>query len=135
MTYSYLLKLIVIGDQGIGKSNLLKRFSSENFIERHIATIGVEFGARVIKVRNVNLKLQVWDTAGQEAFISITRGYFRAAAGALVVYDITCRESFTGLARWIKEAREHSHEQISYLIVGNKTDRGGERRVSFEEAK
>jgi small GTP-binding protein len=101
MTYSYLLKLIVIGDTGVGKSNLLKQFTVGQFHEKYVATIGVEFGAKVLRIRGQNLKLQIWDTAGQEAFISITRGYFRAAIGALVVFDITSRESFNSLARWI----------------------------------
>jgi Ras-related protein Rab-2A len=134
MSYSYLFKLIVIGDQGVGKSNLLKRFAENSFNEKHVTTIGVEFGAKIIKVRNVNVKLQVWDTAGQEAFISITRGYFRSAAGAMVMYDVGCRESFLSLKRWLAEAREHSIEAMSYILVGNKTDLPT-RKVSVEEAR
>ena len=89
MSYAYLFKYIIIGDTGVGKSCLLLQFTDKRFQQVHDLTIGVEFGARMVKIEEKNIKLQIWDTAGQESFRSITRSYYRGAAGALLVYDIT----------------------------------------------
>ncbi|KAB5551451.1 hypothetical protein DKX38_008762 [Salix brachista] len=89
MSYAYLFKYIIIGDTGVGKSCLLLQFTDKRFQPVHDLTIGVEFGARMITIDNKPIKLQIWDTAGQESFRSITRSYYRGAAGALLVYDIT----------------------------------------------
>jgi len=135
MSYSYLFKYIIIGDTGVGKSCLLLQFIDKRFRQKHEVTIGVEFGARMINVDGKNVKLQIWDTAGQESFRSITRSYYRAAAGALLVYDITRRETFTHLARWLDEARQNGNPQMSFILVGNKCDMEGERQVSYEEGE
>lgn len=92
-SYSYLFKYIIIGDTGVGKSCLLLQFTDKRFRTQHDLTIGVEFGARAVEINNETIKLQIWDTAGQESFKSITRSYYRGAAGALLVYDITRRET------------------------------------------
>ncbi|CAK9806342.1 Ras-related protein Rab-2A [Anthophora quadrimaculata] len=97
MSYAYLFKYIIIGDTGVGKSCLLLQFTDKRFQPVHDLTIGVEFGARMITIDGKPIKLQIWDTAGQEAFRSITRSYYRGAAGALLVYDITRRETFNHL--------------------------------------
>ncbi|KAF6142288.1 hypothetical protein GIB67_039995 [Kingdonia uniflora] len=91
MSYAYLFKYIIIGDTGVGKSCLLLQFTDKRFQPVHDLTIGVEFGARMITIDNKPIKLQIWDTAGQESFRSITRSYYRGAAGALLVYDITSK--------------------------------------------
>jgi len=135
MSYSYLFKYIIIGDTGVGKSCLLLQFIDKRFRQKHEVTIGVEFGARMINVDGKNIKLQIWDTAGQESFRSITRSYYRAAAGALLVYDITRRETFTHLTRWLDEARQNGNPQMSFILVGNKCDMEGERAVSYEEGE
>lgn len=90
---------------GVGKSCLLLQFTDKRFRQQHDLTIGVEFGARTIQIAEKNIKLQIWDTAGQESFKSITRSYYRGAAGALLVYDITRRDTFTHLTRWLEEVR------------------------------
>ena len=122
MSYAYLFKYIVIGDTGkkqlefhvnwrnlfylgVGKSCLLLQFTDKRFRQQHDLTIGVEFGARTVQINEKNIKLQIWDTAGQESFKSITRAYYRGAAGALLVYDITRRDTFTHLTRWLEEVR------------------------------
>ncbi|KAL7977703.1 hypothetical protein Chor_009652 [Crotalus horridus] len=89
MSYAYLFKYVIIGDTGVGKSCLLLQFTDKRFMAVHDLTIGVEFGARMISIENKKIKLQIWDTAGQESFRSITRSYYRGTAGALLVYDIT----------------------------------------------
>lgn len=100
-------------DEGVGKSCLLLQFIDKRFRQKHEVTIGVEFGAKMIEYDNLNIKLQIWDTAGQESFRSITRSYYRSAAGAIIVYDITKyyywnnyrRDSFNNIVRWLEEAR------------------------------
>ncbi|EAN93608.1 ras-related protein rab-2a, putative, partial [Trypanosoma cruzi] len=89
--HHYVFKYIIIGDSGVGKSCLLLQFTDKRFEPLHDLTIGVEFGARVVTIQQKNVKLQIWDTAGQESFRSITRSYYRGACGALLVYDVTRR--------------------------------------------
>lgn len=135
MSYAYLFKYIIIGDTGVGKSCLLLQFTDRRFQPIHDLTIGVEFGARMVTIDNKQVKLQIWDTAGQESFRSITRSYYRGAAGALLVYDITRRDTFKHLSRWLEEARQHSQSNMVIMLIGNKNDLEHRRAVSFEEGK
>lgn len=141
MSYDYLFKYIIIGDTGVGKSCLLLQFTDKRFQPVHDLTIGVEFGARMITLGNAEntkssqIKLQIWDTAGQESFRSITRSYYRGAAGALLVYDITRRDTFNHLGRWLEEARQHSHSNMVIMLIGNKSDLDARRAVSTEEGR
>jgi len=132
-TYSYLFKFIVIGDSGVGKSCLLLQFTDRRFTTDHDLTIGVEFGAKTINVSDKTIKLQIWDTAGQENFKSVTRAYFRGAVAALLVYDVTSRESFDHVSTWLKEAKQSAGEAVTTLLVGNKTDLL-DRAVTSDEA-
>jgi len=114
----------------------LLQFTDKRFQPVHDLTIGVEFGARMISVAdNTQIKLQIWDTAGQESFRSITRSYYRGAAGALLVYDITRRDTFQHLGRWLEEAKQHAHPNMVILLIGNKNDLEHRRAVSTEEGK
>lgn len=133
MSYAYLFKYIIIGDTGVGKSCLLLQFTDERFQPVHDLTIGVEFGARMIKVYDKQIKLQIWDTAGQESFRSITRSYYRGAAGALLVYDITRRETFNHLSRWLEEARQNGNSDMVIMLIGNKSDMEARRVVGHDE--
>ena len=133
MSYAYLFKYIIIGDTGVGKSCLLLQFTDKRFQPVHDLTIGVEFGARMISIDNKNIKLQIWDTAGQESFRSITRSYYRGAAGALLVYDITRRETFNHLTRWLEEARQNANSNMVIMLIGNKSDLDHRRAVTTEE--
>jgi len=135
MSYAYLFKYIIIGDTGVGKSCLLLQFTDKRFQPVHDLTIGVEFGARMVNIDNKQIKLQIWDTAGQESFRSITRSYYRGAAGALLVYDITRRDTFKHLSVWLEEARQHSQSNMIIMLIGNKNDLEHRRAVSFEEGK
>ncbi|KAK9501374.1 hypothetical protein O3M35_012109 [Rhynocoris fuscipes] len=119
MSYAYLFKYIVIGDTGVGKSCLLLQFTDKRFQPVHDLTIGVE----------------IWDTAGQEAFRSITRSYYRGAAGALLAYDITRRETFNHLTSWLDDARQHSNSNMVIMLIGNKTDLESRREVRKEEGE
>lgn len=133
MSYAYLFKYIIIGDTGVGKSCLLLQFTDRRFQPVHDLTIGVEFGARMITIDQKQIKLQIWDTAGQESFRSITRSYYRGAAGALLVYDITRRETFTQLEKWLSEARENASENMVIMLIGNKVDLDHKRAVTYQD--
>jgi len=135
MAYAYLFKYIIIGDTGVGKSCLLLQFTDKRFHPVHDLTIGVEFGARMMTIDNKKIKLQIWDTAGQESFRSITRSYYRGAAGALLVYDITRRETFTHLTSWLDDARQHASSEMTIMLIGNKCDLDQKRAVKYEEGE
>jgi len=135
MSYAYLFKYIIIGDTGVGKSCLLLQFTDKRFQPVHDLTIGVEFGARMITIDQRQIKLQIWDTAGQESFRSITRSYYRGAAGALLVYDITRRDTFQHLTRWLEEARQNANQNMVIMLIGNKSDLDHRRQVSFDEGE
>jgi small GTP-binding protein len=126
MDFDYIFKYIVIGNSGVGKSCIVNRFISDEYTEELESTIGVEFGAKVVQLegegRNHTVKLQIWDTAGQETFQSITRSYYRSAAGALLVYDITNKETLTSCENWLNEARTNGNEEMVICLVGNKSD-------------
>ena len=119
----------------MGKSCLLLQFTDKRFQPVHDLTIGVEFGARMVTIDSRQIKLQIWDTAGQESFRSITRSYYRGAAGALLVYDITRRDTFNHLARWLEEARQNSGSNMSIMLIGNKSDLEHRRAVTLEEGQ
>jgi len=133
------LSIVVIGDTGTGKSCLLLQFVDRRFSASHDLTIGVDFGCRVIELGDKSpkerVKLQIWDTAGQESFRSIARSYYRDAAGALLVYDVTRRETFQHLQRWLQETRQFSNSAICIAVVGNKLDLASRRAVSTTEGK
>jgi len=133
-SYDYLFKFLVIGQANTGKSCLLHHFIESKFKEDSSHTIGVEFGSRIVNVGGKSVKLQIWDTAGQERFRSVTRSYYRGAAGALLVYDSTSRESFNTLSNWLNDARKMASPQIVILLVGNKKDLEEARQVTFLEA-
>jgi len=132
--YDYLFKFIIIGDAACGKSCILHRFIDDKFKKESTHTIGVEFGSKIIEVGGQHVKLQIWDTAGQERFRSVTRSYYRGAAGAVLVYDITSRESYNHVNSWLEDARALANPDIAIVLVGNKIDLASEREVTFMEA-
>jgi len=133
--YKFLFKYIIVGDTAVGKSCLLLRFTDNRFQAQHDLTIGVEFGSRTIMIDGNQVKLQIWDTAGQEKFRSITRSYYRGASGALLVYDITRRETFEHLTSWLEDCRKCSSNNIVIILVGNKSDMDASRQVTREEGE
>ena len=135
MAYNYLFKYIIIGDTGVGKSCLLLQFTDSRFRNDHDLTIGVEFGAKIVTIENKNIHLQIWDTAGQESFRSITRGYYRGAAAALLTFDITRRETFVSLGKWLEETKNNGNPNMIIALVANKVDLDSQRVVSREEAE
>jgi len=135
MSYNYLFKYIIIGDTGVGKSCLLLQFTDSRFRNDHDLTIGVEFGAKLVTIDNKSIHLQIWDTAGQESFKSITRGYYRGAAAALLTFDITRRESFKSLENWLQETKNNGNQNMAIVLVANKVDLESQRVVSKEEGE
>ncbi|CAA6661146.1 unnamed protein product [Spirodela intermedia] len=120
--YDYLFKVVLIGDSGVGKSNLLSRFTRNEFNLESKSTIGVEFATRSLNVDGKVIKAQIWDTAGQERYRAITSAYYRGAVGALLVYDVTRRTTFENVERWLKELRDHTDPNIVVMLIGNKSD-------------
>jgi Ras-related protein Rab-2A len=136
MSFAYTLKYIIVGDSSVGKSCLLLQFTDKRFKLSHDLTIGVEFGSRLVAVEpRVNVKLQIWDTAGQESFRSITRSYYRGAICSLLVYDITRRQSFQNCVNWLEEIQEHGYNKMLIILVGNKCDLENQRQVPKDEAE
>ena len=134
VNFNYLFKYIIIGDSSVGKSNLLLRYSHNKFTEDYQATIGVEFGAKNTQINGKTCRIQIWDTAGQENFRSITRAYYKNSVCALIVYDITNRESFNNVQTWIEDCLSQSPKTVLLVLVGNKIDLS-DRKVTFDEGK
>ncbi|EEH17242.2 hypothetical protein PABG_07329 [Paracoccidioides brasiliensis Pb03] len=132
--YDFLFKVVLIGDSGVGKSNLLSRFTRNEFNLDSKSTIGVEFATRSIQVDGKTIKAQIWDTAGQERYRAITSAYYRGAVGALLVYDTTKKQTFANCERWLKELREHADKNIVIMLVGNKIDEKHMRDVKTSDA-
>ncbi|XP_002158483.2 ras-related protein Rab-4B isoform X1 [Hydra vulgaris] len=133
-TYDYLFKYLIIGSAGVGKSCILHQFMENKFKQDAHHTIGVEFGSKIVNIGGKSVKLQIWDTAGQERFRSVTRSYYRGAAGALLVYDITSRETYNTLTTWLTDARTLASPNIVIILLGNKKDLEADREVTFLEA-
>ena len=133
--YDFLFKVVLIGDSGVGKSNLLSRFTRDEFNLEQKSTIGVEFATKSIQTEGKTIKAQIWDTAGQERYRAITSAYYRGAVGALLVYDISKHSTFENVERWLQELRVHAEPNTVIMLVGNKSDLRHLRTVSTEEAK
>ncbi|KAL3647325.1 Ras-related protein Rab2BV [Castilleja foliolosa] len=133
--YDYLFKIVLIGDSGVGKSNILSRFTRNEFCLESKSTIGVEFATRTLQVEGKTVKSQIWDTAGQERYRAITSAYYRGAVGALVVYDITKRQTFENVQRWLRELRDHADSNIVIMLAGNKSDLNHLRVVAERDAQ
>ncbi|MBN3324294.1 RB11A protein, partial [Atractosteus spatula] len=127
--------VVLIGDSGVGKSNLLSRFTRNEFSLESKSTIGVEFATRSIQVEGKTVKAQIWDTAGQERYRAITSAYYRGAVGALLVYDIAKHLTYENAERWLKELQDHADSNIVIMLVGNKSDLRHLRAVPTDEAR
>ncbi|KNE67755.1 GTP-binding protein ypt2 [Allomyces macrogynus ATCC 38327] len=124
-TYDHLIKLLLIGDSGVGKSCLLMRFSDDSFTPSFITTIGI--GKRI--------KLQIWDTAGQERFRTITTAYYRGAMGILLAYDVTDERSFNNVRNWVRNIEQNATQGVDLILVGNKCDMTDKKVISKEQGQ
>ncbi|GIM15586.1 hypothetical protein Vretimale_18322 [Volvox reticuliferus] len=127
--YDALIKLLLVGDSGVGKSCLLLRFTDDMFTSSFITTIGIDFKIKKVDVDGKIVKLQIWDTAGQERFRTITSAYYRGAQGIILVYDITDEASFNNVRNWMRNIEQHASDNVNKILVGNKLDLAEEKRV------
>lgn len=111
------------------------RFLDDVFKNQHEPTLGVEFGSKTTLIQNKKIRLQIWDTAGQESFKAITRAYYKGSIASLVVFDITNEASFNNIQHWLKEIKTHSHQKMRIVLIGNKSDLNSHREVSEERVK
>ena len=133
INFHYLLKFVIIGDSGVGKSNILLRYINNTFSDEFKATVGVEFGAKNIEINKRIYRVQIWDTAGQENFRSIARAYYKNSVCACVVYDITNRASFDSVQSWIDDCSKQTPKTVLLILIGNKNDLNDKREVQYEE--
>ena len=131
--YDLIFKLVLIGDSGVGKTNILSRYINNEFSLATQSTVGVEFGSKIIKKNDKSIKLQIWDTAGQERYKSITNAYYKGSKGALVVYDISRKVTFEDVDKWIGELKTNGSEDVLIMLIGNKSDLEDKREVQAEE--
>ena len=135
INYELLYKIIIIGDAAVGKSNILTKYSKNEFSENTKSTVGVELGVKYIKVKGVNAKIQIWDTAGQERYRSITSSYYKGSHGCFIVYDITNESSFDNVEKWYEYVQKEAGKNISIILVGNKCDLENERKITKEKGQ
>ena len=133
--YDVIFKIVLVGESGVGKTNIMLRYLNKEFNQNTKATVGVEFGSKNITIDNKIVKGQIWDTAGQERYRAITSAYYKGAHGAFVVYDVTQRETFDAVDRWIKDLKSNTDERLVILLIGNKSDLEDKRAVKKEEGE
>ena len=133
VNFNYLFKYIIIGDSSVGKSNILLKYAHNQFKPEYQLTIGVEFGAKNIEINQKAYRIQIWDTASQENFRSITRAYYKNSVCAMVVYDITNKDTFNNVQTWIEDCKNQSPKTIFMVLVGNKNDLEDKRQVKYED--
>ncbi len=130
----YVIKLVLVGESSVGKTNILSRYTKGEFLENSKATLGVECGTKFISIQDIKLKLQIWDTAGQERYKALTSSFYKNSSGALVVFDLSKESTFEKVDTWIEELKEKAGDKIFIILVGNKSDLKENREVSEEDA-
>ena len=129
-------KFILVGDTGVGKSSILLKYCEDKFLLEHNVTVGVDFRSKIVQIDpKTSVKVQIWDTAGQETFGTIVRSFYRDCAGIFLVYDVNSKESFRNLENWLQEVRTHCENDPIYILMGNQVDNNREREVTYEEGK
>ena len=132
--YDYLIKLLIIGNSGVGKTCILLQFSEGNFTTSHLTTIGIDFKIKTVDVDGKQIKLQIWDTAGQERFRTITQTYYKNAMGIILAYDVTDENSYNDICKWMQQIDTHASENVAKILIGNKSDRP-DRKISMEQGQ
>jgi len=133
--FDFHIKVLMLGDMGVGKTCMLLRYTHDSFSPLFVTTIGIDFKIKILNLNGIKTKLQIWDTAGQERFRTITISYFKGAHAIMLVYDITDRETFENISNWMSKIQEHAESRVSVILVGNKCDRENERKVSRKEGE
>ena len=133
--YEMMFKVVLVGDSSVGKTNIMSKYLKNEFHEDSKATVGVEFGSKQFNIEGHQTKAQIWDTAGQERYKAITSAYYKGAKGAFVVYDITRKQSFDSVDRWINDLKAAADKKLSIIIIGNKCDLEDQRQVNKEQGE
>ena len=133
--YEMMVKVILIGDSGVGKTNIMSKYLKNQFMEHSKATVGVEFGSKLFDHKGHKIKAQIWDTAGQEKYKAITGAYYKGSKGAFVVYDITKKDTFASVEKWVNDLKLTGDPKITILLIGNKSDLDDKRQVSKEQGE
>ncbi|XP_031135095.1 ras-related protein Rab-15-like isoform X2 [Sander lucioperca] len=131
--YDFLFRLLMLGDSGVGKTCVLRRFTESEFDPSHISTIGVDFKMKTLELDGIRVRVQIWDTAGQERYHTITKQYYRRAQGIIFVYDITSKSSFQHLVKWASDVDEYAQDKVQRILVGNKCDEELKRQVTKDQ--
>ncbi|KAF7654800.1 hypothetical protein LDENG_00064600 [Lucifuga dentata] len=131
--YDVLIRLLMLGDSGVGKTSMLRKFTDTEFDASHISTIGVDFKMQTLEIDGTKVRVQIWDTAGQERYQTITKQYYRRAQGILLVYDITNEPSFQHIVKWVSDVDEHAQDEVQKVLVGNKCDEEQRRQVTQDQ--
>jgi Ras-related protein Rab-11A len=133
--YEMMFKVVLVGDSFVGKTNIMSKYLKNEFHEDSKATVGVEFGSKQFNIEGHTIKAQIWDTAGQERYKAITSAYYKGAKGAFIVYDITRKQSFESVERWVTDVTSVADKKISIVLIGNKSDLEDQRQVTKEQAE
>lgn len=133
---SLVFKFIIVGDTGVGKSSILLKYCEDKFLLEHNVTVGVDFRSKIVQIDpKTNVKVQIWDTAGQETFGTIVRSFYKDCAGVFLVYDVNSKSSFQNLETWLSEVRTNCDNEPIYILIGNQVDFNVPRQVEYEEGK
>ena len=131
-----LYKILLLGDSSVGKTCFLMRYSDNTFQEIHMSTIGLDYKLKNVQLDDGNIvKIQIWDTAGQDRFRSITKNYYKGAHGIILIYDITSRKTYENIKNWVTQIKEEVSDKVNIILVGNKIDDEKNRKVSTEEGE
>ena len=133
--YEMMFKVVLVGDSSVGKTNIMSKYLKNEFHEDSKATVGVEFGSKQFTIEGHQIKAQIWDTAGQERYKAITSAYYKGAKGAFVVYDITRKQSFDSVDKWINDLKAAADKKLSIIIIGNKCDLEDQREITKEQGE
>ena len=133
--YEMMLKIILIGDSAVGKTNIMSKYLKNTFLEESKATVGVEFGSKIFTIEGHNVKAQIWDTAGQEKYKAITGAYYKGCKGAFVVYDITRKDTFISVERWVHDLKTAGDQKLTVILIGNKSDLENQREILKEQGE
>ena len=128
-------KIMVLGESKVGKTSLIKRYTKDQFGGIYLTTVGMDFQDKIIEIEDKKIRLQIWDTAGQDRFRNVTKSYFQSSHGFIIVYEISDKESFEKINFWMEHIKNNAPENVKIILVGNKEDLTSERQVSIEEGE
>jgi len=133
--YEMMFKVVLVGDSFVGKTNIMSKYLKNEFHDDSKATVGVEFGSKQFNIEGHTIKAQIWDTAGQERYKAITSAYYKGAKGAFIVYDITRKNSFESVEKWVSDVTAVADKKITIVLIGNKSDLEDQRQVTKEQGE